>query len=93
MTFEAIGKQPQVNPAGQLVKCMWEAMWLRLRQMLAENQIKIINQTADKRMTQLAYKVGDLVIVNSGNMNSIRPSKKLDHKMIGSFKIIKLVGK
>ena len=66
---------------------------MRLREMLAKNRVKMIRQTANKRMLQLAYKVGDLVMVDSRNMKSKRPSKKLDHKKIGPFKIIKLVGK
>src|SRR5690606_21607830 len=67
--------------------------WLRLREMLAKNRVKMIRQTANKRMAQPAYKMGDLVMVDSCNMKSKRPSKKLDHKKIGPFKIIKQVGK
>src|SRR5690606_8079316 len=93
LSWEPIGKQRHVNPASQLLERMWEATWLRLREMLAKNRDKMIRQTANKRMAQPAYKVGDLVMVDSRNMKSKRPSKKLDHKKIGPFKIIKLVGK
>src|SRR5690606_5612761 len=67
--------------------------WLRLREMLAKNRVKMIRQTTNQRMSQPAYKEDDLVMMDSRNMKSKRPSKRLDHKKISLFKIIKLVGK
>jgi hypothetical protein len=37
------------------------------------------------------YKVGDLVMLNGKNLRTRRPSRKLDHKMQGPFKIEKVV--
>ena len=37
LTWEPIGKQWYDNPASQLRERMWEATWLRLREMLAKN--------------------------------------------------------
>ena len=39
-----------------------------------------------------AYKVGDEVFLSTRNIKTKRPSKKLDHKYIGPFKIKKLAG-
>ena len=38
------------------------------------------------------FKVGDRVIVNGKNIKTIRPTKKLDYKMRGPFKVRRLVG-
>ena len=38
------------------------------------------------------FKVGDKVMVNGKNIKTIRPTKKLDHKMHGLFKVKCLVG-
>ena len=38
------------------------------------------------------YRVGDLVWLSTKNIHTERPSKKLDHKRIGPYKVIKLVG-
>src|SRR5690606_21086887 len=93
LTWEPIGKRQHINPSSELLEQMWERTWLRLREMLAKNRAKMIRQTANKRLEQPNFKVGDLVMVDSRNMKSKRPSKKLDHKKIGPFRITKLVGK
>ena len=38
------------------------------------------------------FKVGDWVMLNAKDIKTIRPSKKLDHKMRGKFKVKRLVG-
>jgi hypothetical protein len=38
------------------------------------------------------FKVGDWVMLNAKDFKTIRPSKKLDHKMRGKFKVKRLVG-
>ena len=40
-----------------------------------------------------AYQVGDQVWLNSRNIRTQRPSKKLDDKWIGPFSILELIGK
>ena len=39
------------------------------------------------------FQPGDLVWLNSKNIKSLRPSKKLDYKNAGPFKILQAVGK
>jgi len=40
----------------------------------------------------MVYKVGDIVFLNSRNITTLRPSKKLDDKMLGPFKILTVIG-
>lgn len=58
----------------------------------------IIAQEAQKRFADMhrteasAYKVGDKVWLSTRNVKTERPSRKLDHKMIGPFEIKKVLG-
>ena len=51
-------------------------------------------ETADRyqKSVKNEYKVGDKVWLSTRNIKTKRPSKKLDHKMIGPYKIKQLVG-
>ena len=40
----------------------------------------------------LAYKIGNIVWLSTRNIKTNRPSKKLDHKMIGLYKVKVLIG-
>src|ERR1700709_149412 len=42
---------------------------------------------AKRQDSSNAFKVGDLVWINRKNINTTRPSLKLDHKLIGPFRI------
>ena len=42
---------------------------------------------------QPVIKPGDKVMVNMKNMKTKRPSKKLDHKMLGPVEVLEAVGK
>mgnify|MGYP003623167012 CR=1 FL=1 len=39
-----------------------------------------------------AYQIGDSVWLSTKNIHTQRQSKKLDHKMIGPFKVLQKVG-
>lgn len=47
----------------------------------------------NQRVEQSNFNVGDLVIMDSWNMKSKRPTKKLDYNKIGPFKVVQLIGK
>jgi len=51
---------------------------------------KYYNQNVANKEPQ--FKVGDWVMVNAKNIKMKRPSKKLDYKLRGKFKIEKLCG-
>jgi hypothetical protein len=44
-----------------------------------------------KATNQPEFKVGNKVMVDARNMKSLRPTKKLDHKKVGPFRILRLV--
>src|SRR5947208_14209936 len=45
-----------------------------------------------KKEQQPDFQVGDKVLLNAKNVKTLRPSKKLDQRMRGPWKIIKRVG-
>ncbi|KAE8206384.1 hypothetical protein CF327_g7566 [Tilletia walkeri] len=47
---------------------------------------------ADKRRTDFHFDVGDLVLLSTENIKTTRPSKKLDFRRTGPFKILSKVG-
>ena len=48
-------------------------------------------KAANKHRKASGYKVGNLVWLSTKNIHTERPSKKLDHKKIGPYKITELV--
>ena len=65
-----------------------------------KNALKRLEQTRDrmakyfdaKRQEPPGFKKGDKVMLDGRNLRTKRPSKKLDHKLYGPFKIIELIG-
>jgi predicted alpha/beta-fold hydrolase len=49
-------------------------------------------KSANKKRKEVVYNPGDLVFLSSRNIKTTRPSKKLDDKMLGPFKVLKAVG-
>ena len=47
---------------------------------------------ADRHRTEVSYSEGDMVWLSTKNIKTERTSKKLDHKMIGPYRVKKLVG-
>lgn len=47
---------------------------------------------ANRKRKNTSYEVGDRVFLSSKNITTVRPSKKLDDKMLGPFTITKKVG-
>jgi hypothetical protein len=50
-----------------------------------------IIKSADKKRKEMVYNPGDLVFLFSRNIKTVRPSKKLNNKMLRPFKILKTV--
>ena len=46
------------------------------------------SKQADKHWKDIIYAVGDKVWLSTRNITTNRPSKKLDHKMLGPFEVI-----
>jgi hypothetical protein len=52
-----------------------------------------MSKTTDPRRTeQPAFRIGDQVLVSAKNMTTRRSTKKLNHRYLGPFSIIKLIG-
>ncbi len=50
-------------------------------------QTSLSNQT-NKNWKEVSYNIGDKVWLSTKNISTNRPSKKLDHKMMGPYDII-----
>ena len=77
------------------------AVFANLMKSVHEECRKNLQHTADamgkyydrKRLDATdVFKVGDKVMLNGRNLKTRRPSKKLDHKLFGPFKISAMVG-
>jgi hypothetical protein len=51
-----------------------------------------IIKSANKKRKKMVYNSGDLVFLSSRNIKTIRPSKKLNDKMLEPFKVLEAVG-
>ena len=58
---------------------------------LAETQERMRRYADRKRQDAPVYKVGDLVMLNGRNIQTRRPTKKMDHKNHGPFLVEKIV--
>ena len=85
--------QPSTNQEAQDLTQHMEVILEQFRANL------LVSQEAQKSATNLhrtpapSYQVGDQVWLNSKNIRTQRPSKKLNNKWIGLFTITELVGK
>jgi len=57
----------------------------------ARSRMRMVQQT-NKRRSEVAYDIGDMVFLSSRNITTERPSAKLDDKMLGPFRITEQVG-
>jgi hypothetical protein len=48
-------------------------------------------RSTDKKRKEILYNPGDLVFLFSYNIKIVRPSKKLDNKILGPFKILEAI--
>ena len=65
-----------------------EQLWTKLRDELALSQ-EVMSEFANRNRTNApAYQIGDSVWLSTKNIYTQRQSKKLDHKMIGPFKVL-----
>ena len=68
-----------------------EEVWNFVRNKMAWSQERQA-EAADQHRKSVEYKVGNSVWLLTKNIKTERPSKKLDHKMVGPFQIKALVG-
>jgi len=80
-----------LNPASQVYAHWIHAMHDESRKGLEEAQERMRWYTDPTRKEPPAYQVGDQVMLNGRNIETRRPSSKLDHKNHGPFQIEKIV--
>ena len=78
------------NQAKSLADCM-QAVWNFTREEMTKSQATQVKAANKHRKEALRYQVGDMVWLSMKNIKTERPSKKLDHKMIGPYKVKELV--
>ena len=66
--------------------------WKHVAQAMEKAQKNIKRQFDKKRRNPQGLKVGDHVWLENKNIQSNQPSKKLDNKRYGPFRIIKDIG-
>ena len=49
-------------------------------------------KTANRKRKDMTYEPGDMVFLSSKNIKTTRPSKKLDDKILGLFKVLEKIG-
>lgn len=57
-----------------------------------EDTREAITRQANKHRTEVDFKPGDMVFLSTKNITTIRPSRKLDDKRIGPFKVLDKIG-
>ena len=69
-----------------------QEVWEFTRAEMARSQEAQVKAANKHRKASPEYRVGDLVWLSTKNIHTERPSKKLDHKRIGPYRIKELVG-
>ena len=69
-----------------------DEIWDFMREKMTKSQAKQAVAANYYRKEPLAYKIDNMVWLSTRNIKTDRLSKKLDHKMIGLYKIKELVG-
>ena len=83
--------QEKCVAGNEYVNCL-EEIREELRTTLLDAQECMRRQYDGKREPQPNFQVGDKVMLNAKNIQTLQPSKKLDHRMRGPWTIIKRVG-
>jgi len=89
-----IRKEPSTyeHPTAEALADHLEEVHMELRSALEDAQRKYKRKYDRKAQPAPSFKVGDLVWLNRKNIETTRPSRKLDFKRFGPFKITKIVG-
>lgn len=57
-----------------------------------EDTREVMARQANKHRTEASFNPGDMVFLSTKNITTIRPSRKLDDKRVGPFKVLDKVG-
>ena len=84
-------KKRIANSTATLIANCIEEVWEFMREKMTKLQAKQVIAANRHHKKPFVYKVGNKVFLSTKNIRMERPSKKLDNKNIGLFKIKKLV--
>ena len=97
MSFDADPTEPttsrerlQVEKAKDITAHMETALETAKRALQDARDAMI--KSANKKRKEVVYNPGDIVFLSSRNIKTTRPSKKLDDKMLGPFKVLEAMG-
>jgi hypothetical protein len=80
-----------LNPASKVYAHWMHTVHKEAREALEKAQERMHRYADPHRREQPAYEVGDLVMLNGRNIQTRRPSRKMDHKNHGPFQVEKIV--
>ena len=80
-----------MHPASEVYAHWIKDAITRARSALEEARARMVKYANRIRKEALIYEVGDAVMLSTKNLKIKRPSRKLDHKFIGPFRVEKVV--
>ena len=80
-----------MHPASEVYSHWIQDAITRARSALEEARVRMVKYADRTRKEAPAYEVGDAVMLSTKNLKIKRPSRKLDHKYIGPFRVEKVV--
>ena len=84
-------KEKITNSMATLIANCMEEVWDFMREKMTKLQAKQAVAANRHRKEPPAYKIDNMVWLSTRNIKTNRLSKKLDHKMIGPYKVKELV--
>ena len=87
LVYDLTERQRATDLAGKM-----EGIWEHLADEIGLAQARMETAANRKRQPAPRYQLGDRVWLSTKNLQTERPSKKLDHKQIGPFRVRKVIG-
>ena len=84
-------KEKIANSMARLIANHMEEVWEFMQKKITKSQVKQAVAANHHRKLPSVYKVENMVWLSTRNIKTERLSKKLDHKMIGPYKVKELV--
>ena len=88
---EALTRERLANTKVWLIAVDMKEVWKFVRNKMAQSQDRQA-EAVDRHRNKAGYKINDKVWLLNRNIKTKKPSKKLNYKTIGTYKIKKLVG-
>ena len=80
------------NPASKAYAHWMKEVHIRASRTLEDTRTEMSKYYDKGKMEHPSYEIGDLVMLNAKNIRTKRPTKKLDPKLYGPFRILEKIG-